>query len=119
MSFLLSLLLPVIATAILFNGYPERAARGLAPANLTTAAAVVMGARTGAAALVFLGVLGVVVLIARGRGATPDVGVTPLAFWATQFLIAAVIGATVGALSALALLPWVRGRLGRTAHPPE
>jgi gas vesicle protein len=30
-----------------------------------------------------------------------------------QFLIAATIGAAVGALAALALLPWVRGRLAR------
>jgi hypothetical protein len=118
-SFLVSLLLPVIATVILFNGYPERAARGLAPARLTTAAAVGMGARTGAAALVFLGVLGVLVLLYRGRDATPDVGVSALTFWAVQFLIAATIGATVGALSALALLPWVRGRLGQSTLPPE
>ena len=117
MSFLVSLLLPVIATVILFNGYPERAARGLAPAELTTGAAVAMGARTGAAALVFLGVLGVIVLIVRGRASTPAVGVSPLTFWATQFAIAAVIGATVGALSALALLPWVRGRLGQSSRP--
>jgi hypothetical protein len=117
-SFLLALLLPVIATAVLFNGYPERVARGLAPAHLTTAAAVSMGARTGAAALVFLGVLGVVVLLSRGRDATPD-GVPAVTFWAVQFLVAAAIGATVGALSALALLPWVRGRLGHSAFPRE
>jgi hypothetical protein len=118
-SFLLSLLLPIIATVILFNGYPDRAARGLAPANLTTAAAVAMGARTGAAALVFLGVLGVIVLLYRGRDATPDVGVSAVTFWTVQFLLAAVIGATVGALSALALLPWVRGRLGHFPRAPE
>ena len=119
MSFLVSLLLPVIAVVILFNGYPERAARGLAPSELTTGAAVAMGARTGAAALVFLGVLGVIVLLYRGRDATPDVGVSAVTFWTTQFVIAAAIGATVGALSALALLPWVRGRLGQPTRSSE
>lgn len=117
MSFLVSLLLPVIATAILFYGYPERAARGLAPPQLTTAAALAMGARSGAAALVFLGLLGVVVLLYRGRDATPAVGVSAVTFWAVQFLIAAAIGAAVGALSALALLPWVRGRLAPSVPP--
>ena len=118
MSFLLALLLPVIATVILFNGYPERAARGLAPAHLTTSAAVGMGARTGAAALVFLGVLGLIVLLYRRRDVTPDVGVSVLTFWVVQFVISAAIGAAIGALSALALLPWVRGRLGQSASPP-
>jgi hypothetical protein len=116
-SFLVSLLLPVIATVILFNGYPERAARGLAPAHLTTPAALAMGARAGAAALIFLGLVGVVVLLARGRDTTPAVGVSAIAFWTVQFLIAAAIGAAVGALSAFMLLPWVRGRLGHA--PPS
>jgi hypothetical protein len=111
LSFLISLLLPVIATVILFHGYPRRAARGLVPARLTTGAALAMGARTGAAALVFLSVLGVIVLLYRGRDATPDVGVSPVAFWATQFAIAAGLGAAVGALAALVLLPGVRSRL--------
>lgn len=117
MSFLVSLLLPIIATAILLNGYPERAARGLAPAHLTTAAALAMGARAGAAALIFLGLVGVVILLARGRGATPAVGVPAITFWAVQFALAAAIGAAVGALSAFMLLPWVRGRLGHA--PPS
>ena len=116
-SFLVSLLLPVIATAILLHGYPDRAARGLAPPQLTTAAALAMGARSGAAALVFLGLLGVVVLLYRGRHATPDVGVSAVTFWAVQFLIAAAIGAAVGALSALALLPWERARLAPSSPP--
>lgn len=117
MSFLVSLLLPVIATAILLYGYPERAARGLAPPRLTTAAAVGMGARAGAAALVFLGLLGVMVLVYRGRHATPDVGVSAVTFWGVQFLIAATVGAAVGALSALALLPCVRARLAASTPP--
>jgi hypothetical protein len=117
-SFLIALFLPVIATVILFQGYPGRAARGLAPARLGTGRALAMGASTGAAALVFLGILGVVVLAYRGREATPQVGVPAVVFWGTQFLIAAAIGAVVGALSALALLPWVRGRLTRAAPTP-
>jgi hypothetical protein len=118
-SFLVSLLLPVIATLLFFRGYPERAARGEAPAQLTTAAAIGMGARTGAAALVFLGLLGVVILAYRGKTVTPaGIEVSAVAFWATQFLLAAAIGAGVGALAALALLPWVRERLARSVPSP-
>ena len=114
MSFLVALLLPVLATVLYFRGYPARAAAGQAPAELTTAAAVRSGALAGAAALVFLGVLGVVILIYRGRVLTPpDVETPPVVFWAIQFLLAAVIGAAVGTLSTLALLPWVRERLAQ------
>jgi hypothetical protein len=117
-SFLVSLLLPVIATAIYFRGYPARAVSGQVPARLTTAAAVLSGALTGAAALVFLGVLGVIVLVYRDRVLTPNhIEIPPIMFWAIQFLLAAGIGAAVGALSALALLPWVRERLTH-AMPP-
>lgn len=121
MSFLVSLLLPIIATAILLHGYVERAARGQTPARLTTAVAIGMGARAGAAALVFLGILGVIVLAYRGRALTPvDIEISAVAFWAIQFLLAAGIGAAVGAVSALALLPWVRGRLAHvTPGPPN
>ena len=119
MSFLISLLLPIFATVILFRGYPERAARGRAPAQLTTAAALAKGALTGAAALVFLGILGVVILAYRERMVTPaGVEIPAVAFWTIQFLIAAGLGAVVGALSALALLPWVRRRLAPSTPPP-
>jgi hypothetical protein len=114
-SFLVSLLLPVIATVLYFRGYPARAASGHVPARLTTAAAVRSGALAGAAALVFLGVLGVVVLIYRGRVLTPpEVETTAVVFWAIQFLLAAGIGGAVGALTALTLLPSVRDRLTRS-----
>ena len=116
MSFLLALLLPVMATVILFRSYPARATRGEVSADLTTRSALVMGARTGAAALVFLGLLGVVILLYRGRAVTPaGIDVPAGVFWTIQFLIAAVLGAVVGALSALALLPWVRRRLAQSA----
>ena len=116
MSFLVSLLLPVIATVILFRSLPERVARGRMPAELTTASALTMGALTGAGALVFLGVLGVGILAYRGKMVTPGgIGVPAAVFWAVQFAIAAAIGAAVGALTALALLPWVRERLARSA----
>jgi hypothetical protein len=115
-SFLASLLLPVLATAFLVHAYPERAARGLVPPQLTTASALTRGALAGAAALLFLSLLGVVVLAVRGKMVTPvGIDVSPAMFWVTQFLIAAAIGAAVGALTALALLPWVRGRLTRSA----
>jgi hypothetical protein len=121
-SFLVSLLLPVIATVIYFYRYPDRAAAGQVPARLTTATAVAKGALTGASALLFLGALGVIILIQRGRVLTPPEVETPAAvFWGIQFLLAAGIGAVVGALSAVALLPWVRERLGQTvpAGPDE
>ena len=119
MSFLVSLLLPVIATVVLFNAYPERVRRGLAPAHLTAASALSMGALAGAGALVFLGVLGVVILAYRGRPLIPaGIDISGVAFWAIQFLIAAAIGAAVGALSAFALLPWVRRRLAGAAPTP-
>jgi len=111
-SFLVSLLLPVLATLVYFNGYPDRAARGLVPAELTTAAALAKGALAGTSALVFLGLLGVVILAVRGRTVTPaGIDASPVAFWAIQFALAAAIGAVVGAVTTLALLPWVRGRL--------
>ena len=114
MSFLVALLLPVLATVIYFRGYPARALTGEVPVQLTTAAAVRSGILAGAAALVFLGVLGVVILIYRGRTLTPpEIETSPIVFWATQLLIAGVIGGAVGALTTLALLPWVRGRLAR------
>jgi hypothetical protein len=113
-SFLVSLLLPVIATVIYFYRYPERAAARQVPGRLTTVAALTSGALTGAAALVFLGVVGVVILIYRQRVLTPpEVEIPALIFWGIQFLLAAAIGAVVGALTALALLPWVRERLAR------
>jgi nitrate reductase gamma subunit len=120
MSLVFSLLLPIIATAILFRGYPERAARGQAPAQLTTGSAVAKGALTGASALVFLGILGVLTLAYRGKTVTP-IEVPAVAFWTSQFLIAALLGAVLGALSALALLPWVRRRLAQStpASPPS
>lgn len=116
MSFLVSLLLPVVATALYLRGYVERAALGTAPTRISTTTALVSGALTGASALVFLGLLGVIVLAYRGRVLTPaGIDVPAPAFWAVQFLIAALIGGAVGALSALALLPWARGRLARIA----
>jgi hypothetical protein len=118
-SFLVSLLLPVLATVIFFYGYPDRAARGLVPTALTTGAALARGALAGASALVFLGLLGVVILAVRGKVVTPaglDVGA---AFWAIQFALAAAIGAVVGAATTLALLPWLRQRMARiTPRPP-
>ena len=119
MSFLVSLLLPVMATVVYFNGYPERVRRGLAPADLTTASAVSRGAFAGAGALVFLGVLGVVVLVYRQRTLVPPgIEISAAAFWAVQFLIAAAIGAAVGAGTAFALLPWVRRRSSDAAPTP-
>jgi hypothetical protein len=111
-SFLVSLLLPVIATALYLRGYIQRATLGTAPARISTTIALVSGALSGAAALLFLGMLGVIVLAYRGRTLTPPgIDVPAATFWVVQFLIAAAIGAAVGALSALALLPWVRSRL--------
>ena len=119
MSFLVSLLLPAIATALYLRGHVQRAALGLGPAVISTRTALISGALTGAAALVFLGLLGVVILVTRGRTLTPTAIDAPAAaFWAAKFLIAAAIGAAVGALAALALLPWVRGRLSRIATAP-
>jgi hypothetical protein len=116
-NFLVSLLLPVLATVFFFYGYPDRAARGLVPAELTAAAALARGALAGAAALVFLGILGVVILAVRGRAVTPaDVPVA--AFWAVQFALAAAIGAVIGAATTLALLPWLRERLAHAAPKP-
>ena len=117
MSFLVSLLLPVLATLFFFYGYPDRAARGLVPAELTTAAALARGALTGAAALVFLGILGVVTLAVRGKAVTPA-DVPAAAFWAVQLALAAAIGAAVGAATAFALLPWLRERLAHVAPKP-
>ena len=112
MSFLVSLLLPVLATALYLRGYVQRATLGAVPARIPTTTALISGAVTGAAALVFLGLLGVIVLAYRGRTLTPPgIDVPAAAFWGVQFLIAAAIGAVVGAVAALALLPWVRGRL--------
>lgn len=119
MSFLIALLLPVIAILLYYRGYPDRAARGLAPARLTTGAAIRAGAAIGAMALVFLALLGVVILAVRGKTVTPPgVDVSPVAFWVIQFALAAGIGAAVGAVSAVGLLPWVRGRLA-DAVPEE
>ena len=120
MSFLVPLLLPVIATALYLRAYVERAASGTAPARISATMALASGALSGAAALVFLSLLGVVVLAYRGRTLTPAGIDAPAAvFWTTQFLIAAAIGAAVGALSAAALLPWVRSRLAHlTPAPP-
>jgi len=119
-SFLFSLLLPVLATAVFFHAYPDRAARSLAPAELTTAAALARGALTGASALVFLAILGVVILAVRGRMVTPaGIDTSPFVFWTIQFALAAAIGAAVGAATALALLPWVRARPAQaTPKPP-
>lgn len=116
MSFLASLLLPVLATVLLFRGYPDRAARGLVPPQLTIALALARGALTGASALLFLSLLGVVILTVRGKTVTPvGIEVSAATFWATQFLIATALGAVIGAMTALAMLPWVRGRLARSA----
>lgn len=115
MSFLISLLLPVIAVLLYYRAYPDRAARGLAPARLSTASAIRSGATTGAMALVFLALLGVVILAVRGKIVTPPgVDVSPVVFWLIQFALAALIGAAVGAAAAVGLLPWVRGRLATT-----
>ncbi len=120
MSFLASLLLPVLATVLFFRSYPERVALGKAPALLTTRSALVSGAITGASALIFLGLLGVLILAYRGRALTPEgVEDSAIAFWTVQFILAAAIGAVIGALSALALLPWVHSRLARSALPRE
>ena len=116
MSFLISLLLPVIAILLYYRGYPDRAARGLAPARLTTGAAIRVGAAIGASSLVFLALLGVVILAVRGKTVTPQgVDVSPVAFWVIQFALAAGIGAIVGAVSAVGLLPVIRGRLAQIA----
>jgi hypothetical protein len=120
MSFLVSLLLPVIATALYFRGYLERATLGAAPAHISTTTAMLRGALSGASALVFLGLLGVIILAYRGRTLTPaGIDVPAAAFWAVQFLIAAAIGAAVGATAALALLPWVRSRLAHIVPGPH
>jgi hypothetical protein len=120
MSFLVSLLLPVIATALYLRGYVQRATLGTVPARIPTTTALVSGALSGAAALVFLGLLGVIVLAYRGRTLTPPgIDVPAATFWAVQFLIAAAMGAAVGALSSLALLPWVRGRLAHVSPAPR
>jgi hypothetical protein len=101
---------------VLLHAYPERAARGLVPPQLTTASALTRGALAGVAALLFLSVLGVVILAVRGKMVTPaGIEVSAGVFWATQFLLAAAIGAAIGALTALAMLPWVRTRLARSA----
>jgi hypothetical protein len=115
-SFLISLLLPVLATALYFRGYVDRAAQGRAVVEITTARAVGAGAASGASALLFLSLLGVAILLYRGRPLTP-VGMeeSAAAFWVTQFALAAAIGAVVGALTALAMLPWLRARLARLA----
>jgi hypothetical protein len=111
-SFLVSLLLPIIAAALYLRSYVERATLGAVPARIETRTAMAGGALSGAAALVFLGVLGVIVLAYRGRVLTPPGIDTPAAvFWLVQFLLAAAIGAAVGAVATLALLPWARGRL--------
>jgi hypothetical protein len=119
-SFLVSLLLPVLATAVFFYSYPGRAAKGLVPAEPTTAAVLAKGALTGAAALVFLSILGVVILVVRGKPLTPsDIDVSAAVFWAIQFALAAAIGAVVGLATAFALLPWLRDRLAQaTPKPP-
>ena len=115
MFFLFSLLLPILATVVWFRGYPERAARGDAPRELSTPAALTRGAVAGAASLIFLSLLGVVVLLSRGRGATPaDLGGYAIVFWVVQFTLAALIGGAVGAVTAFAMLPSVRARLART-----
>jgi hypothetical protein len=115
-SFLASLLLPILATVVLLHAYPERAARGLVPPQLTTTSALTRGALAGVAALLFLSALGVIILAVRGKMVTPaGIEASAATFWVTQFLLAAAIGAIVGALTALAMLPWVRARLARVA----
>ncbi|MFL5606527.1 MAG: hypothetical protein ACJ8AD_08790 [Gemmatimonadaceae bacterium] len=119
MSFLVSLLLPVLATAVYFHAYPDRAARGLVPAELTTAAALAKGALAGASALIFLAILGVVILAVRGRVVTPPgLDASPVAFWTIQFALAAAIGAAVGVVTTLVLLSSVRSRLARSISRP-
>ena len=71
MSFLVSLLLPVIATLILL---PRLRGAGRARQDARRAHdrdGLPMGALSGAAALVFLSVLGVGILAYRGRTLTP------------------------------------------------
>lgn len=120
MSFLISLVLPVLAVALYFRGYLDRAAQGRAPVAITTPKALAAAALSGAAALVFLGLIGVVILFYRGRTITPpDLGDSAAIFWVTQFVLAAAIGGLVGALTALAMLPWLRARLARLAPAPS
>lgn len=116
MSFLVSLLLPVLAAALYFRGYVDRAAQGRAAVAITTRKALAAAALSGAAALVFLGLLGVAILFYRGRTITPpDLGDSAALFWVTQFVLAAAIGGAVGAGTGLAMLPWLRARLARLA----
>ena len=116
MSFLISLLLPVLAAALYFRGYVERVAQGRADVVITTPKAVAAGALSGASALLFLSLLGVVILAYRGRTLTPaGMEDSAAAFWVTQFVLAAAIGGAVGALTGLAMLPWLRARLARFA----
>jgi hypothetical protein len=113
-SFLISLVLPVLAVVLYVRSYLERATVGREPLHVATGKALASGAVTGAAALLFLSALGVVVLASRGRVMTPPgLDVPAPLFWVTQFLIAAAIGAVVGALAMLALLPWFRARLAQ------
>lgn len=115
-SFLISLLLPVLAAALYFRGYIDRAAQGRAPVEISTGRTLLAGALSGASALIFLSVLGVVILAYRGRTLTPaGMGSSAIAFWITQFVIAAAIGAAVGALTGAAMRPWLRARLARLA----
>lgn len=115
-SFLISLVLPVLAVALYFRGYVDRAAQGQAAVTITTPKALASAAVSGAAALVFLSLLGVVILFYRGRTITPpDLGDSAVIFWVTQFVLAAAIGGAVGALAGLAMLPWLRARLARLA----
>lgn len=113
MFFLIALLLPAVATVLLFRAYPARAARGEAPMQLTVGAALLRGAIAGASALLFLSILGVVIVLYRGRQLTPP-GTQMLVFWVVQFIAAAVIGGAVGAVTALTMLASVRERLART-----
>lgn len=116
MSFLVSLLLPVLATVLYFRGYVERASQGRAPTGVSTRTALVAGALSGASALIFLGLLGVVILVYRGRTLTPaGMDSSAAVFWLIQFVLTAAIGAAVGALTAAAMLPWLRARLARLA----
>jgi hypothetical protein len=115
-SFLVSLLLPVLAAALYFRGYLERAAQGRAPVEISAGRALGAAAISGAAALVFLSLLGVMILFYRGRTITPpDLGDSAAIFWVTQFVIAAAIGGALGAVTGLAMLPWLRARLARLA----